>query len=332
MFRRILDQLQDFLGISRKQARGAALMMIITLLIVWFPFIFRRLILPHFPVATAPVPTRMLDSVATLMDQEQPDFEEKNNKNNYKGNYSKTPVRPQRLFKFDPNRASIAELEELGIAPFLAKRIEKYRSKGGRFRKKEDLLHIYDFPSDLYQQLEGYIILPESFKKFSRKDSSQERLPKSYPANDHYNNLPKANRFPARTALVPFDINKADTTELIRLRGIGSKLAIRIIRFRDGLGGFHSPEQYPEIFGIDSLALTELNRYAKVLSPITRIKINTADLERLTAHSYLRNKKLAGVIINYRNQHGPYQSIDDLRKTGVLDEKTLHKIGPYLEF
>ena len=331
MLKRILDQLEDFFGISRKQARGAALLMLITMLIVWLPFVFRRFILPHFPLTTEPVNTQKLDSIAALMDNEQPDIEENKSKSNYKKDYSKPPERPQRFFKFDPNTASTEQLQELGIPLFLAKRIEKYRTKGGKFRKKEDLLHIYDFPSDLYQQLESYIILPQSAEKFSRKDFTKDRPNKAYPLPS-YNKLPKENRFPAKAVLVSFDINKADTIELIRLRGIGSKLSARIIKFRDGLGGFHSTDQYQEIFGIDSLALIELNRYAKILSPVTKIKINTADLEQLSAHSYLRNKKLAAVIINYRNQHGPYQSIEDLRKIRILDEKMIEKIRPYLEF
>jgi len=57
-----------------------------------------------------------------------------------------------------------------------------------------------------------------------------------------------------------------------------------------------------------------------------------ATTDELGQHSYLRNKKINAVIINYRTQHGPYKSVDDLRKVRILDEKMIEKIRPYLEF
>ena len=42
------------------------------------------------------------------------------------------------------------------------------------------------------------------------------------------------------------DINTADTTAFISLPGIGSKLAARIVNFRDKLGGFYSIDQVGE--------------------------------------------------------------------------------------
>jgi DNA uptake protein ComE-like DNA-binding protein len=43
------------------------------------------------------------------------------------------------------------------------------------------------------------------------------------------------------------DINSADTSAFIALPGIGSKLAARIVNFRDKLGGFYSIEQVKNI-------------------------------------------------------------------------------------
>jgi len=116
------------------------------------------------------------------------------------------------------------------------------------------------------------------------------------------------------------------------LKGIGSKLSLRILKFREGLGGFHSTSQYSEIYGLDSLALSELNKYARVNSPVRKINVNTSTIEELISHSYLRNKKLATVIINYRTQHGNYNSIEDLKKVKVLDAGTIEKLAPYLTF
>ncbi|MBE9460973.1 ComEA family DNA-binding protein [Dyadobacter subterraneus] len=324
MLRRILDQLEDFFGISRKQARAAFVLMFLSFFLIWTPFILRRWILPLFPTSSEPVDTQKLDSIAAQLEQDAALQEEENESKYSKKEYSKTLAKPVHLFFFDPNTASVDQLEELGIPAFIAKRIDKYRSKGGKFRKKEDLLNIYDFPSDVYQKLESYIKLPELSSAF----------PKSkYPEKTYSNNsLPKEVKAYNKPLIVPFDINTTDTTQLIKLKGIGSKLSLRILKFRDGLGGFHSTSQFSEIFGLDSLALTELNKYAKIQSPVKKININTATAEELGQHSYLRNKKINSVIINYRTQHGAYQSLEDLKKVRVLDEKVIEKIGPYLVF
>ncbi|MBK7652427.1 MAG: helix-hairpin-helix domain-containing protein [Flammeovirgaceae bacterium] len=41
------------------------------------------------------------------------------------------------LFPFDPNTASTTELIQLGFAPTLAKRIDNYRNKKGRFKTNQ---------------------------------------------------------------------------------------------------------------------------------------------------------------------------------------------------
>jgi competence protein ComEA len=326
MIKLFIQQLQDFFGISRKEARAALVLMIFSFCLLWTPFIFRRYILPLFPVSTTPVNTQHLDSLATELNKnaEETEF----NTSDYKTESKKDPARPTRLFTFDPNQATTDQFEELGIPKFIAKRIDKYRSKGGQFRKKEDLLHIYDFPSAVYQRIEPYITIrnnsPEK-KQFSKNDYKSSE---TYPSN-RYNKEARPNIKPT---LAPFDINTADTTQLIKLKGIGTKLSMRILKFRDGLGGFHSASQFSEIFGLDSVAMAELNKYAKINSPVTKLNINTATADQLSNHSYLRNKKLASVIVNYRDQHGPYKSADDLLKIRILDPQVLEKIKPYLEF
>jgi competence protein ComEA len=316
MYKRIVEGLTDFFGISRKEARGALVLMILSFCLIWTPFIFRRTILPLLPVGAVPVDLAKLDSIAAMLEKDH--VRKYKGKNYERKEFKKEEPRPVRLFDFDPNTVSIAEFQDLGVPLFLAKRIDKFRSKGGKFRKKEDLLTIYDFPSDLYQKLQKHI-------KFS--SNTVQQIDKGQDKKS-----PDAWKKPERPAMAVFDINKADTTELVKLRGIGSKLSLRIIKFRDGLGGFHSTSQYQEIFGLDSVAITDLSRYAKVLSPVKKMNINEVTADELGRHSYMRNKKLAAIIINYRSQHGPFRSLEDLRKVKVMDENILNKLEPYMSF
>lgn len=314
MYQRILNSLQDFFGISRKEARGALVMMVGCVLIVWAPFLFRRWVLPKLPLDARAVEFRVLDSIATLLEKK----EQRREPTYLQGGKDFGGVEPA-MVDFDPNRSSEQELRALGIPAFLARRIQKFREKGGVFRKKEDLLKIYDFPPVLYKRLEPHIVMVSM-----EVATAQNSRPK--PDSSRTRALPVA-----RYALT-FDINQCDTSQLIRLKGIGSKLSQRILKFRDALGGFHSADQFSEVYGLDSLALSELRRHAQVMSGVRKININTATAEEFGQHSYLRNRKTVSVLINYRNQHGPFRSLEELKNVKVLDEITIKKIGPYLSF
>jgi hypothetical protein len=66
------------------------------------------------------------------------------------------------LHPFDPNTASEQQLLSLGLSPRHVRNILKYRSRGGRFRKKEDFARLYGLTLKQYRQLEPYIaIQPE---------------------------------------------------------------------------------------------------------------------------------------------------------------------------
>ena len=51
--------------------------------------------------------------------------------------------------------------------------------------------------------------------------------------------------------------------------------------------------------------------------------------EELKAHPYIR-WQLANMIVDYRNQHGKFASIDDLKKIQLITDEVLNKIKPYL--
>ncbi|GAB2796701.1 hypothetical protein GCM10027275_47580 [Rhabdobacter roseus] len=323
MLRHLLYRLQDFFGLSPKEARSALILMVLSLALIVTPSLFRQWVLPRLGTSGPSVSPQRLDSLVAELEAQAASAPAGTSAPEGTSRASAT-ARPVRLFAFDPNHATPDQLQELGIPRFLALRIDNYRQKGGRFRKKEDLLRIYDFPAELYKRLEPYMVLNEV--------PARQVPPPSYSREESTPATPPASRVPGRPALVPFDINTADTTQLIRLRGIGSTLSLRIVRFRDALGGFYSPAQYAEVYGLDSLALAELHRYALVQSTPQQLNINTATAQELARHPYLRNRRLNEILVRYREQHGRYQSAEDLKKIKILDENTLQKIAPYLTY
>jgi len=215
-----------------------------------------------------------------------------------------------RLSSFDPNTEPLDKLRELGFSAALSLRLIHYREKGGKFIVKKDLLKIYGMDSAFFEQLHPYIDLPE---KIEAKPEIVER--------------PSLKRLP----VAKFDINLADTSQLKRVYGIGSRLSQRIVKYRDALGGFIAIDQLKEVYGLDTAVVNRLVRMSFLEEDFEprKININQADEAEMAVHPYLR-MAVARAIVTYRFQHGEFESLDDLRKIHALDDQTIQKITPYL--
>ncbi len=242
-------------------------------------------------------------------------------------NKKRTPLNPQ---KFNPNTVSQDELLGMGMPKYWAERIINTRAKGWKFETKADLAKLYNFPEDLFSQLESFIDLPDKLdykksdyikKDKSTKDSSSSKYSNNYEPYEKKIYAPK-----------PFDLNLADTSELSQIRGIGTSTALRIIKYRIELGGFISLNQISEVWGLKPEVIAELKKYGSISNPrIRKLEINSLTMDELRAHPYIFYRHANG-IVNYRNQHGDYKSRADLQKVILLDKEFLAKIEPYLSF
>lgn len=232
-------------------------------------------------------------------------------------NFKKNPLKTE-LFFFDPNTVSESGWKKLGLRDKTIGTIQRYLSKGGGFKKPEDLKRIYGLHPDEYLRLEPYIKIESSFEKKSEEVS----LLKTETENQ---NAKKNSSFYAK-----IDINTADTISFIYLPGIGSKLASRIIYFRDKLGGFYSIDQVGETYGLPDSTFQKIKQYLKLENPsIKKININTATIDELRTHPYIKYS-LANPLIAYRNEHGSFSKIEDIKKVMVVTEEVYKKISPYI--
>jgi competence ComEA-like helix-hairpin-helix protein len=140
---------------------------------------------------------------------------------------------------------------------------------------------------------------------------------------------------PATSKATPgviIELNTADSAKLTGLNGIGPSFARRIISYRNRLGGFVKKEQLLEVFGLDSEKYTGLQAQVSVdASKIKKIPVNTVGFDGLSHFPYLTYKQM-NAIIRFREQHGEYESTDDLKNIVIMDDATLQKIKPYLTF
>ena len=215
-------------------------------------------------------------------------------------------------FHFNPNTATEEELKSVGFPAALLKRITNYRLKGGVFRTKRDLLKIYGLDSTFYTQLQAYIRLPDEIANQRRPDQHAFSKPTSY-------------------SITTFDLNVADTSQLKSVTGIGRVLAARIVKFRDGLGGFIDPRQVYEVYGLDSATVDKLCKVAFIADNFMprKINLNKAGENELSSHPYIR-KNTARAIVAYRFQHGEFADVGELRKLTNLKASDIERVLPYL--
>ncbi len=141
---------------------------------------------------------------------------------------------------------------------------------------------------------------------------------------------PKPTSFSLIKKNQPIDVNLADTTAYISLPGIGSKLSQRIIAFRDKLGGFHSVDQVGETYLLPDSTFQKIkSRLVISDTMVKQININLASVDEMKVHPYLRYA-LANAIFQYRQQHGNFNSVGDIKKIMLVTEDIFNKVAPYL--
>ncbi len=86
-----------------------------------------------------------------------------------------------------------------------------------------------------------------NYHKIQRKEFSPARRERA-----KMENPPSTSQFPQKNAYdkLMIELNTADTTTLKQLRGIGSILSLRIIKYRKKIGGFTHKEQLKNIYGL----------------------------------------------------------------------------------
>jgi competence protein ComEA len=217
-------------------------------------------------------------------------------------------------FEFDPNNLSEEDWKKLGLNSGQIRAINNYQSKGGKFRKKEDLKKMYVISENDYARLEPYIKIKEQPSETTKHFEKRSFTPV------------------ATHAAVHIDIGTADTVELLTVKGIGPSRARGIFKYRQLLGGYYSVNQLREVYGIDSAAYDQIAEqvFIKDVNNISKININTATTEEMSRHPYIR-KKLAEIIVRYRNQNGNYGDIAAIKKMPLVNDSLYFKLAPYLK-
>lgn len=196
------------------------------------------------------------------------------------------------FFSFNPNTIDLKTWMKLGLSEKLAQRIINYRNKGGRFRQAADLRKIWGLLPEQAEALIPFVVLPAE-------------KPISYP----------------KPLIIAIDINKADQQAWEALPGIGEKLAQRIIRYREQVGGFAMLSELQNVYGLKDSLLVKLTPYLFLNnSSIPKLSLNRASAFQLVQKTGI-SIEIARLIVKWRMDNGPYTSWGELEKIAGFDRK-----------
>ncbi len=139
-----------------------------------------------------------------------------------------------------------------------------------------------------------------------------------------------SSKISSRISASGIDINSADTTVLMTIKGMTPYCAGKIVKYRKKLGGYYSTIQLKEVWGMDSVLYKGvIDKTWTDTGLVLKININTADEKQLAYHPYIRYY-LAKAIVNYRKEHGLFASVSALHQMAAIDDSTYNRIVPYL--
>ena len=331
-----LHWLRRYFGYSRAEARGTVGVLLFLLAFIVAPLLLRPELPSYLPEKDQQGLNEMVANLKSHRTAEA-GFASRYPKREFKrferGGSRFPAVARVRLASFDPNALTAEGWEARGVPHFVAARMVKYGTAAGGFKAKAQIKKMYGLNDSVYQRLAPFMQLPDEAPKREYAGNrpgtdgkvsafaSGEVLPGKYP------------RKPRN--LQPFDLNRADTTQLMQIRGIGAGRARWVVRYRNQLGGYLREDQLDEVFVLrDAPDLRDsLKKYTFVASSFVpqAVNVNTASFDELYLHPYI-GKPRARLLVAYRQQHGPFRSIEDVKKVPVLKPEDVEKLRPYLRF
>ena len=245
---------------------------------------------------------------------------------------SKKQIPVERTFKlveFNPNEVDSLSLVSMGVPSNVVANWMKYLEKGGRFRDKEGVKRIFGMTSDLFEQLDSFMIIPKvSIQEVKAGRNAIVAKSKSEYKHDTIFSHPILKSKKDHVGVL--ELNSADSLHLLEIPGIGPVFASRIIRYRNLLGGYYAVDQLREVYGMREENFIAVAQYFMAdPSALKTFNINFSTMKDLGRHPYI-GFRTARKIFNLRDRIGKFSSADDLSQ--VVASDSLKRLIPYVKF
>lgn len=128
------------------------------------------------------------------------------------------------------------------------------------------------------------------------------------------------------------DLNRADSTALLPLPGIGPVFASRIVKYRELLGGYVSLDQLKEVYGLSEETVGALRgRVFLDTALVRKLDLDSVSFGQLLRHPYMEYEQVR-TLFRYRELMGGIESENVLIDNALMPDSTLIKIKPYLHW
>jgi competence protein ComEA len=296
--------IKDYFTFSKKERTAMIILLLLTACFIAAPYLYSVKRKP-------PLINRALADFLAKNKTVTTDSSEENVMAFHSPVYERHPSKKE-TFLFDPNAISPAEWKRLGVPDKTIRTIINYRTKGGKFRSAEDLRKIWGFKKEEAERLIPFV----QIKGNEQPEKPGRAEPNPQPKQPVIRNIPKE-----------IDINSATAEEWKALPGIGEVLANRIIKFRERIGGFVSMEQLHKTYGISDSVFQLIGPYIKLdPSNLPKLNLNTASAYDMRRRLNIL-PAIAKVIVMYREQYGPYQSVNDLKKVVLVSDTLFQRVS-----
>ena len=285
---------EDPFVISKRSKRGLLVLILASLGLIFFPRVYM-----FFQKEEAFV---INSEQITEFERTHKKFE----KRNYSNYYSKKKKYKAPDSKFNPNTYKLSDWINLGLSEKQSVVILKFTSRG--IYNEEDLKRIFVIPDILFELIRDSVVYPERFQNSPNQESFKKQAKQ----------------------ITLINLNTADTTEFMKIYGIGAFYAKQIIRYREKLGGYLIKEQLFEVWKMTPEAYDKIKDHVFISEKdVKRININLVSIEELKVHPYLKWNQ-ANSIVKMRMQRNGFKNIEELKESVLIDSETYEKLFPYL--
>jgi DNA uptake protein ComE-like DNA-binding protein len=223
-----------------------------------------------------------------------------------------------KIYPFNPNFITDYKGYKLGMSVPEIDRLLAFRKKNKYVNSPKEFQAVTKVSDSLLNAISPYFKFPDWVNN-----------KKEFAAYKKYPNT----AFAKKEKMVIIDINQASQEDLIKIYGIGEAISLRILKFKESLGGFVSMEQMKDIWGLSPEVIENLNIHFKVLAlpNLKKIDINNASIKELSQFPYFKYPISKNIVI-YRSMNGDIKNIADLTKIKGLSIDKANIIALYLDF
>ncbi|GAB1858131.1 helix-hairpin-helix domain-containing protein [Flavobacteriaceae bacterium MHTCC 0001] len=216
-----------------------------------------------------------------------------------------------KIYPFNPNYITDYKGSILGMSNAEIDRLLAFRKKDKWINSAQQFQEVTGVSDVLLEKISPYFKFPDWV-------SNPDRASRNYPLDDFReearrhkgdrNNKPLT--YPQKR-----DLNTATASQLEKTYGIGSKLAQRVITYRERLGGFIADIELHEVYGLSPEVIENIKSQFTVKTPraTQTVNINIASVDELVLIKYI-DYEIAHSIIEYRKLHEGFSSLNELLK------------------